>query len=264
MQGGAAIVVDAASGSMAAMAAADAALSSSGPGDAGVVDTAATTGADSSAGVGDAGARADDAATAGDAAPSDSSEAAAVAAALQGLFLDVPCAASTPTPLAQGATCTHPSGTQHIEKSLALGGQVGVTYALTLRIRAVWEPTLIQDGQRPESAHPLTVGGAPPAGMAASDPINYQQYSLQVSEPKQTYWLNDYQYVAHDIHKEDYQITIRAAGDARVLVIMNDGNDRQIANFTKASFSDLAPYDKVPSIGQWLRLDVVSVTRDAR
>jgi hypothetical protein len=41
---------------------------------------------------------------------------------------------------------------------------------------------------------------------------------------------------------------------------MNDGNDRQIANFPKSSFSDLAPYDRMPSIGQWMHLDVVKVT----
>jgi hypothetical protein len=212
----------------------------------------------------EAGTRVDDAATAPDAARGDAGDATTIAAALHGLFLDVPCAASTPTPLAQGATCTHPSGTQHIEKAVTIAGEPGTIYAIELRVRGVWEPTLIQGGQRPDAELPLTVGGMPPAGTGSSDPINYQQYSLQVSEPKQTYWLNDYQYVAHDIHKEDYQLTLRAAGGARVLAIMNDGNDRQIANFPKSSFSDLAPYDEMPSIGQWMRLDVVKVTREAR
>ena len=98
-----------------------------------------------------------------------------------------------------------------------------------------------------------------PPGTASSDAVNYQQYSIQVTEPKQTYWLNDHQYVAHDIHKEDYQATLQIAGGARVTVIMNDGNDHHIANFTKDYFNDVPPYDKTPSLGQSLRLDVVSV-----
>jgi hypothetical protein len=182
-----------------------------------------------------------------------------VADGLQGLFLDVPCATSTPTPLAQGATCAHPTGTQRIEKMVTLGGEPGQVYTITLRVRGIWEPTLIQGGQRPDKAHPFTIGGMLPPGTGSSDPISYQQYSLQVSEPKQTYWFNDHQYVAHDIHKEDYQASIRAAAGAHISVIMNDGNDHQIANFTKDYFVGLAPYDKAPSTGQSLRLDVVSV-----
>jgi hypothetical protein len=182
-----------------------------------------------------------------------------VAEGLQGLFLDVPCAASTPTPLAQGATCAHPSGTQRIEKMVTLDGEPGQVYTITLRVRGIWEPTLIQGGQRPDKAHPFTIGGMLPPGTGSSDPISYQQYSLQVSEPKQTYWFNDHQYVAHDIHKEDYQATIRVAAGAHVSVIMNDGNDHQIANFSKDYFAGLAPYDKAPSTGQSLRLDVLSV-----
>jgi hypothetical protein len=202
-----------------------------------------------------------DAASAQDAASSDASLADPqhVADGLQGLFLDVPCAAATPTPLAQGATCAHPTGTQRIEKMVTLGGEPGQVYTITLRVRGIWEPTLIQGGQRPDKAHPFTIGGMLPPGTGSSDPISYQQYSLSVSEPKQTYWFNDHQYVAHDIHKEDYQASIRAAAGAHISVIMNDGNDHQIANFTKDYFVGLAPYDKAPSTGQSLRLDVVSV-----
>jgi hypothetical protein len=40
---------------------------------------------------------------------------------------------------------------------------------------------------------------------------------------------------------------------------MNDGNEREIANFPKEMFADIPPYDQTPSLGQLLRLDVVSV-----
>jgi hypothetical protein len=99
---------------------------------------------------------------------------------------------------------------------------------------------------------PFKIGGT----VAAGNPIDYQQYSIVVSAPAQTYWLNDHQYVAHDIHKLDYEATIEVQGGATVTVIMNDGNERQIANWTEDFFDDLAD---APSTGQMLRLDVVSV-----
>lgn len=198
------------------------------------------------------------AADAGDAGASG--DLRSVASGLDALFIDAQCAANTPTPLANGATCLHPANMQHIERAVTLGGDADKTYVITLRVRGIWEPTKIQGGERPDKAHPFTVGGMLPAGTGSSDAVSYQQYSLQVAEPKQVYWFNDHQYLAHDIHKEDYQATIRARGGAKVTVIMNDGNERQIANFTKDYFQGLPPYDAAPSTGQSLRLDVVSVS----
>jgi hypothetical protein len=177
---------------------------------------------------------------------------------LDALFIDAPCAPSTPTPIAKMATCQHPGTTQHVDRKVQFGGQSGTTYDVKLRIRGVWEPTFIKGGMRPLGKLPFTVGGTVATG--SGDPINYQQYFITVSEPKQTYWLNDYQYVAHDIHKEDYEATVRIAGAASVTVSMSDGNDHEIANWTGDYFEGLAPYDKAPSTGQLLRVDVVSVT----
>jgi hypothetical protein len=180
------------------------------------------------------------------------------AAGLDQLFMEAPCDPSTPTPLAQMATCQHPSvEAQHIEMKVTFGGDPSVVYALKLRIRGIWEPTKIDGGERPIQGHPFTIGGMVASG---TDPINYQQWSIKVSKPEQVYWLNDHQYVAHDIHKEDYEATLQVTGGAEVTVIMNDGNDHEIANWTKDYFEGLPPYDTMPSLGQTLRLDVVSVT----
>lgn len=189
-----------------------------------------------------------------------SSDALAFAKDLSELFMDVPCTMDTPTPLARGATCEHPPMTQHIEKPATFGGMAGKMYTLTLRIRGIWEPTFITGGEHPKKEQPFTIGGKVMGGSgSSSDAINYQQYSIEVSAPKQTYWLNDYQYVAHDIHKEDYQVSIQVAGGASLKVIMNDGNDHEIANWTKDLFAEVPPHDKTPSLGQSVRLDVVSV-----
>jgi hypothetical protein len=178
---------------------------------------------------------------------------------LQGLFIDARCDTGTPTPLAMMATCDHAGGMLRIEKQITFGGEAGKTYEVTLRVRGVWEPTLIQGGERPLNDQPFNVGGMVPPGRASSDPINYQQYSIKVTQPPQTYWLNDHAYVAHDIHKVDYEATIEIGGASSVVVSMNDGNERQIANWTRAFFEGLAPYDKMPSLGQTLHLDVISV-----
>ncbi|HKU38252.1 MAG TPA: hypothetical protein VJR89_08895, partial [Polyangiales bacterium] len=168
---------------------------------------------------------------------------------LQGLFLDAPCDAATPTPLAQMATCLHPNGMQRVMKQVTFGGTPGTTYLVKLRVRGIWEPTKIQGGQRPYDKVPFTIGGMVPTGMNSGDPINYQQYTIKVAQPMQTYWLNDHAYVAHDIHKDDYQVEIPIAGGSSVTVSMNDGNEREIANWTKDFFTGVPPYDTKPSLG---------------
>jgi hypothetical protein len=66
--------------------------------------------------------------------------------------------------------------------------------------------------------------------------------------------------VAHDIHKVDYQATVTVSGGSSVTVSMSDGNERQIANWTKDFFEGLEPRAKTPSLGQTLHLDVVEMT----
>ena len=106
------------------------------------------------------------------------------AAMLDALFIDVPCAPNTPTPIAKMATCQHPGTTQHIDRKLSFGGTPGTSYDVKLRVRGIWEPTFIKGGTRPLGKLPFTVGGTVATG--SGDPINYQQYFITVSEPKQT------------------------------------------------------------------------------
>ena len=182
------------------------------------------------------------------------------ASELDELFVDVPCDAGTSLPLSEGATCQHPGDTQHIENTVAFGGSPGVTYEVTLRVRGIWEPTKIVGGNQPDMEAPFTIGGQVEGGPgSASDAINYQQYYIEVAEPEQVYWLNNYGYVAHDIHKADYEVTLTVAGGSEITIVMHDGNERQIANFTQDKFEDVAPYEQSASLGQLLRLDVLGV-----
>jgi hypothetical protein len=217
----------------------------------------ASTAGSGTAGAGGAAPAAGASAAAGSGTTADDPK--AYAAALDGLLLDVTCAANTPTPLAQGATCLHPDNAQTLMKAVKFAGADGHTYSVKLRVRGIWEPTLINGGQRPDK-NPFTVGGMLSSGMGSSDPFSYQQYSIEVSSPKQVYWLNDYQYVAHDIKKADYEATLTIAAGADVTVKMHDGNERQIANWTKDYFEGLPPYADKPGLGQVLHLDVLAVT----
>ncbi len=179
---------------------------------------------------------------------------------LDGVFLDRKCAAGVSLPQPDGAVCDHLDGVQHVEEQITFGGDPGTTYSVTLRVRGIWEPTNIDGGQQPDPEIPYMIGGDVAAGSGSdSDAINYQQFYIEVSSPAQTYWLNEHDYVAHDIHKEDYEITIPIEGGATVTVIANDGNAREIANFPEEIFPDLPPYDQMPTVGQFLHLAVLGV-----
>jgi hypothetical protein len=181
------------------------------------------------------------------------------AAELHELFLDRPCEEGVTLPQPNGAVCLH-RNPLHVEEELTFGGEPGTTYSVTLRVRGIWEPTNIEGGTVPNPDIPYMVGGNVPTPTGNdSDAINYQQFYIEVGSPAQTYWLNEHNYVAHDIHKEDYEITIPIEGGSTVTVIANDGNEREIANFPEEIFADMPPYDQMPTAGQFLRLDVIDV-----
>jgi hypothetical protein len=180
------------------------------------------------------------------------------ASGLNELLIDRPCGAGTNLPLGNGAVCPV-VGNLHAETKVTFGGDPGTNYAVTLRIRGIWEPTEIVGGQKPLADAPFMVGGQVKPGSGDSAAINYQQFYLQVASPLETYWFNNHGYLAHDIHKEDYEVTVVVEGGTEVKIIAHDGNDRQIANFPQESFSDLPPYDQTPTLGQFMRLDVLNV-----
>lgn len=175
------------------------------------------------------------------------------------MVVDIACTSSTVPPLAEGATCDSAPGKQHVEVETTFGGELGASYLLELRVRGIWEPTNITGGAEPQEGAPFSVGGMVLPGSGDSASINYAQYMIEVESPRETYFLNDYNHVGHEIHKEDYPVTLPVDGGAKITVIVNDGNERIIANFPGEHFADVAPYEDTPSLGQLLRLDVLSV-----
>jgi len=153
----------------------------------------------------------------------------------------------------QPDTCLHK---QLVEKAFTFGGRAGELHEVRLRIRGIFEPTTIADGETPLPEHPYyKVGGT----IRARE---WSAWHIEVSEPKQTYWLNHYPRVGHTIYLEDFEATLPVAGGARVVVRVVDGNDRQIDN------AEQGPADRQriikgvvnkPLAGQMLRLDVLGV-----
>src|SRR5690606_4330217 len=118
-------------------------------------------------------------------------------------------------------TCIHD---QRVVRTITFGGAPGTEYDVRLRVRGLFEPTTVDGGQTPMPQHPyFKVDGT----VTAPD---YNQWHIQVSEPRQTYWLNHYPRVGHIIYSEDFEATLRIAGGAEVVVGVIDGNDRAIDN----------------------------------
>jgi hypothetical protein len=171
------------------------------------------------------------------------------AAGFHEFFMHDECTGQYPP---QPDTCAH---LRKHEKSFTFGGKPGTVYDVTLHIRGIFEPTIIKDGQTPYPQHPyFKVGGT-------VDAIDWSHWHIEVSEPKQTYWLNHYPKFSHTIYKEDYEATIQVAGGATVVIRVIDGNDRQIDNGKTGPDRQqiIAGVVDKALAGQMLRLDVVSV-----
>lgn len=171
------------------------------------------------------------------------------ASGFHALFLHDNCTGDYPP---QPDTCLHK---QLIEKSFTFGGSRDVIYDVRLRIRGIFEPTTIVGGEAPYPDHPcFKIGGTVEAR-------EWSAWHIQVSSPKQTYWLNHHPTVSHTIYAEDFEATIPVAGEAAVVVRVIDGNDRQIDNNKPGPdrLRIIKDISTTPLPGQMLRLDVLHV-----
>ena len=178
-----------------------------------------------------------------------SDEAKEAVARLDKFFLHDKCTAQFPP---QPDTCLHD---RSHEQSFTIGGKPGTVYEVRLRIRGIFEPTTITGGDTPDPEHPyFKIGGT------VSTP-DWSQWRIEVSEPKQTYWLNHYPSVGHRIYKEDFEATIAVAAGSTVVIGVTDGNDREIDNAKvgpdRQQIISGVVDDPLP--GQMLRLDIVQV-----
>ena len=172
------------------------------------------------------------------------------AAGFHQLLLHDPCTGDYPP--SRTRACT----SELVEKPFTFGGTPGVIHDVRLRIRGLFEPTTIEGGETPHPDHPYyKVGGTISA-------LEWSAWHIEVSNPRQTYWLNHYPKVSHTIYAEDFEATIPVAGGSAVVVRVVDGNDRQIDNGKPGRPDRLQIIKGVvdrPPDGQLLRLDVIDV-----
>lgn len=150
-------------------------------------------------------------------------------------FLHDKCTGQFPP---QPDTCLHD---RSHEQSFTISGKAGTVYEVRLHIRGIFKPTTITGGETPDPEHSyFKVGGS------VSTP-DWSQWRIEVSEPKQTYWLNHYPSVGHSIYKEDFEATIAVAAGATVVVRVTDGKDREIDN------GKVGPIGSRLFLGWWIR-----------
>ena len=171
------------------------------------------------------------------------------AAGFDKFFMHDECTGQYPP---QPDTCLHE---RLHEKSFVFGGKAGTVYDVVLRIRGIFEPTIIKGGETPYAEHPyFRIGGT-------VDALDWSHWHIEVSNPRQTYWLNHYPKFSHTIYKEDFEATIAVAAGATVVIRVIDGNDRQIDNGKPGPDRQqvIAGVVDDPRPGQMLRLDVLRV-----
>ena len=183
-----------------------------------------------------------------------SNDLARLAAGFQAFFMHDECTGEFPP---QPDTCIHD---RLHEKSFTFGGTGDLVYDVTLRIRGIFEPSTITGGETPYPDHPyFKVGGT----VGTRD---WSCWHIEVSAPKQTYWLNHYPKVSHTIYQEDFEATIAVAAGATVTIRVVDGNDRQIDNGKTGPDRRrvIAGVVDAPLSGQMVRLDAIRVAPGVR
>jgi hypothetical protein len=152
-----------------------------------------------------------------------------------------------------------PTGGKVIERVLTLGGAPGTLYNVTLRVRGVVEPRTYVGGK--DAGDHVYIGGT------GQLPSNYDTFSITVSAPAQTFFLNaDAKPESHRVFTLDHQKTIIVEGGAKVTLRVIDPDCAMVKNcqsFTTAACSPYVIADVPPAPkgfdGQFVQLDVLKV-----
>jgi len=176
-------------------------------------------------------------------------------AALDGLRFDDACGT-----ILSGNVCLHadkPSdnGTPFMgSKSATMGGTVGTTYQVKLRIRGIVEPTNISGGTVGTPSTFVTGGNR---GADGSNAATYQQWRITTSVPNQHYYLNAISGgLSHVVMVLDEMQTIPIGGGATVTIDVYDGNAHEIANNANPP-KTIADIPGSKNSGQFVQINVL-------
>lgn len=169
-----------------------------------------------------------------------------VDATLPMLRIEMPC-------LGQG-TCNsaYCVVTDSVTDQGMLTGNPAVSYEVTLRFRGVLEEKGysggVDDGLWNEGGNPIGDG--------------WNTYSLDISDPTQTYWLNNGSPGSNHCEMVDYQRSVTVMGGSMVSVTAFDPNNCAARNYNDQGQPIVIP--EIPPapmafVGQFLQVDVVDI-----
>jgi hypothetical protein len=175
---------------------------------------------------------------------------------IDGLRVDDTCGT-----LLSGDVCLHAgkasdNGTPFMTmKAVKMGGTVGTTYQVKLRIRGVTEPTHITGGT---VGTPTTFVTGGTRGADGSNDVAYQQWRLTTSVPNQHYYLNVITAgLSHVVNIIDATETIPIGGGSTVTLDVYDGNAHEISN-TANPVKTIAGVPGSMNSGQFIQINVIS------
>ena len=104
---------------------------------------------------------------------------------------------------------------------------------MTFRVRGVVEPRIYEGGAPDATSSPFVQVGGMPSNVNREHGIQYGVFRIEVSDPKQVYYLNkDHMNLKdHELYMLDFKLKVKVKGGATVSAVFSDrANSGAIAN----------------------------------
>lgn len=188
-----------------------------------------------------------------------------IAAQLSGLLWELPCVRDGEPPWgdvgSSACNCDTPA-----DQVAQLSGLSDIVYEVTLLFRGIMELMRYDGGTVVDGTGGYMVEGATPFGGPGS-PYGHNVYSLEVSDPAATYYVNKWDGVVNvnPCYAIRYSAVVRLRGGATVTLRVDAINAGQVTNVDDLEITPLAgepaimveqPYN---SHGQFLQMDCTAI-----
>jgi hypothetical protein len=187
-----------------------------------------------------------------------------------------------------GAVCPQKDDVKNQHVSVHVAGAAGVSYLVNLRVRGIVERYWYDGGALDPVSKVFYTGGMPTVGgfasacknMASSLPFalpavltpsdgcfnGFNVFAMSVSAPPQHFFLNyttdkNGDRPPHAVYAQDYSVTVEVQGQATLDFFVIGSDEHECYNHDQVI--DGVQLSSSPYIGEFLQLNVVSVTRKA-
>lgn len=197
----------------------------------------------------------------------------AVAAPLDGQTILMPCDNDTSTRVcipradtSKPCTGTGPSyaGTHSFNEQVTMGGEPGVRYIVTLRIRGLTESKTYTGGtDRASSGTQVPADGLYTGGQADNSGNSYNVYFIRTDAPAQYFYLNSISVgndtrIRHSVFESDYEFELPIDGGSTVCLVSADPNTSAIKNCEEPDVSTVCKGVSLPNLDAKTAADVGS------